>query len=90
MAKSEKQLERYFKGVANHHRILILRTIAKNENITLQGITEITKLEFKNASAHTAKLVAAGLVNKRYMSNFVVHTLSPYGKSMIDVLDLFK
>ena len=89
MSKTPKQLERYFKGVANHHRIAIMKLIAENDNITLQSISETTKISFKNASAHTAKLVAAGLVNKRYMSNFVVHSLSPYGETMLECLNKF-
>jgi len=87
--KNEKQLERHFKGVANHHRIAILRLIEKNEGITLDGITQKLNANFKTMSEHTRKLVYAGLVNKKYKGRAVIHTLSPYGKRFLAFIKSF-
>ena len=87
--KTPKQLERYFKGAANHRRIEILFIIAKREGISLDGITEITKGNFKTISEHTKKLVQAGLVNKKYCGARVEHRLSPYGARFLKFMKSF-
>ena len=64
--KTPKQLERYFKGAANHWRIAILLAVEKNDGITVEGITNMLKGNFKTVSQHTRSLVQAGLLNKNY------------------------
>ena len=44
--KTSKQLERYFKGVANHRRIDILLLVEKSNDITVNGITEKLEANF--------------------------------------------
>jgi len=87
--KTPKQLERYFKGAANHWRIAILLTVQKNEGITVEGITEKLDGNFKNISQHTRRLLQAGLLNKKYRGRQVSHRLSPYGKSFIKFMKTF-
>jgi len=64
--KTAKQLERHFKGAANHHRIDILLLVSESPNITLDGIAEKLNRNFKTISEHTRRLVQAGLLNKKY------------------------
>ena len=90
MAKTAKQLERYFKGVSCHRRIQMLRLIAESKGMTLLELSETLKTNIKTTSEHTARLVKAGLVNKNYRGNFVIHTLSPYGEKMIKVFTEFE
>jgi len=78
--KNSKQLERHFKGIANHRRIDILLLIEKNEDISVEDISEILRTNIKTISQHTKSLVQAGLVNKSYKGRLVQHKLSPYGK----------
>lgn len=87
--KTAKQLERYFKGVANHRRIEILRLIAKNKAISLEGISELLNRNIKTISEHTRRLVQAGLVNKKYQGRLVTHFLSPYGKEFLKFIETF-
>ena len=87
--KTPKQLERYFKGAANHWRIAILLTVEKNEGISVDGITEELAADFKNISQHTRRLVQAGLLNKKYQGRRVIHSLSPYGKLFIRFIETF-
>jgi DNA-binding MarR family transcriptional regulator len=89
MKKTSKQLERHFKGIANHRRIEILFLIEKNEGITLDQITKRLKCNIKTIAEHTRRLVQAGLVNKKYFKNTVKHSLSPYGLKMIKLIKLF-
>jgi len=78
--KTPKQLERYFKGAANHRRIAILFAVEKNDGITVEGIADELETNFKTTSQHTRSLVQAGLLNKKYQGRQVAHSLSPYGK----------
>ena len=87
--KTSKQLERHFKGIANHHRIDILNLVSKNPRITVDGISEKLDCNFKTISEHTRKLVQAGLLNKKYEGTAVAHTLSPYGKKLLRLVKLF-
>ncbi len=87
--KTSKQLERHLKGVANHYRIEILVLVSKNPGITLERIVEELNGNVKTFSEHTRRLVQAGLMNKKYQSRNVVHSLSPYGKIFVQFLKTF-
>ena len=88
--KNSKQLERHFKGVANHRRIEILLAIGESEGITVEGLAERLQCNFKTVSEHTRRLHQAGLMNKKYNGRFVEHSLSPYGKAFADFLKTFR
>lgn len=87
--KDSQKLERIFKGVANHRRIDILNLISKNPGITLDGIAETLDCNFKTISEHSRRLVAAGLINKKYLGKSVTHNLSPYGEKIHKILKTF-
>ena len=82
--KTTKQLERYFKGAANHRRLEILFLIAKHNGLTLEQIAETLNCNMKTISEHTRRLVQAGLLNKKYRGRAVEHSLSPYGQGFVD------
>ncbi|OGI93670.1 hypothetical protein A3A03_00610 [Candidatus Nomurabacteria bacterium RIFCSPLOWO2_01_FULL_40_18] len=88
--KTTKQLERYFKGVANHRRISILLLVLKNPGISVDGISKSLDCNFKTISEHTRRLVQAGLLNKNYRGNVVEHRISPYGKMFCDFISKFQ
>lgn len=87
--KTAKQLERYFKGAANHRRLEILRLVEKHDGATLEQIAEILDCNIKTISEHTRRLVQAGLVNKQYRGRQVAHSLSPYGKKFVNFMTTF-
>ncbi len=89
MRKTPKQLERYFKGAANHWRIAILATVESNNGIALEAIANALGGNFKTISQHTRSLVSAGLLNKKYHGRQVMHSLSPYGKSFLRFMRTF-
>lgn len=88
--KSAKQMERHLKGMANHHRIEILFYVASNSKATLDSIYKALDANKKTIGEHTRRLHLAGLINKRYRSKFVEHTLSPYGKTFVRFLQSFR
>jgi DNA-binding MarR family transcriptional regulator len=88
--KTARQMERHFKGLANHWRISILLLVHKNQDISLDGIVGELKGNIKTISEHTRKLVQAGLLNKSYKGRIVTHSLSPYGQKVVEFIKLFK
>ncbi len=88
--KNSKQLERHFKGVANHCRLDILLLISKAKEISLEHIASELDRNMKTISEHTRRLVAAGLVNKTYKGRKVIHSVSPYGKMIVEFIKSFK
>ena len=87
--KTAKQLERHFKGVANHRRIAILLLVLKDPDITLEAIAENLDCNMKTISEHTRRLVQAGLLNKEYRGRKVEHRVSPYGKIFCTFISRF-
>jgi len=88
--KTAKQLERHFKGIANHRRIDILVLIAQSNGITVEQISKGLDCNFKTVSEHAHRLYRAGLINKEYKGRSVVNTLSPYGKIMYKFIETFR
>jgi DNA-binding MarR family transcriptional regulator len=87
--KTAKQLERYFKGAANHRRIAILLAVEKNQGISVAGLASLLGANLKTVSQHTHALVHAGLLNKQDRGRQVVHSLSPSGKSFLKFMRTF-
>jgi len=84
--KTPKQLERYFKGLANHRRLEILILVSENEGITLDEIAKRLNCNFKTVSEHTRRLLQAGLLRKDYQGRAVCHSLSPYGRMFLEFM----
>ncbi len=87
--KTPRQLERYFKGAANHRRIAILVTVDRYDGITVDALALVLRANLKTISQHTLSLVNAGLLNKQYRGRRVEHHLSPYGKSFLSFMRTF-
>jgi len=82
--KTPRQLERYFKGAANHRRLEVLFLLAEKDGLTLEVIADTIHGNFKTISEHTRRLAQAGLLNKKYQGRQVAHSLSPYGKLFVE------
>ena len=87
--KTPKQLERHFKGAANHRRIAILRAVEQNDGIAVEELAGALGANFKTIPQHTHALVHAGLLNKNYRGRQVAHSLSPYGKAFLRFMRTF-
>jgi len=88
--KNTKELERHFKGIANHRRIEILFLIGRSKGVSLEEISEALNCNFKTTSEHTRRLEQAGLINKRYQGRRVIHSLSNYGRAIYRFIEEFK
>ena len=83
-------MERHLKSIANHHRIDILLLVSRNSGITLEDISEALHANEKTIGEHTRRLHQAGLIDKKYKTRFVEHSLSPYGKTFVQFLKSFQ
>lgn len=88
--KTAKQLERHFKGPANHHRIRVLLLLDKYKSLALEDIVYILEANTATMSEHTRRLELAGLVRKVYIGRQVMHSLSPYGKKFVEFIKSFE
>lgn len=88
--KTVRQLERHFKGIANHWRIDILLFVAAHQGASVDDIAVALRGRFKTISEHTRRLVVAGLLDKKYQGRSVVHALSPYGFQLVDLITTFQ
>ncbi len=88
--KTAKQMQRHFKGMANHHRINILLLVDAHPGVALEQIVESLEANFKTISQHTRALVQSGLMDKQYRGRMVEHRLSPYGKRCAQFIKEFR
>jgi predicted transcriptional regulator len=84
--KDPKELVRLAKGVSNHRRIEIIFLLTKRKSLTMEEISTTLNCNFKTISGHTQKLVQAGLIEKKYLAQNVLHTLTPRGKRFYEFL----
>jgi DNA-binding transcriptional ArsR family regulator len=82
-----KRLERVVKGFSNHWRIEILELLAVHPELCVGQIGEALQIEIRTASEHLRRLVAAGLVLKRYAGREVKHTLTDRAQQILKFLD---
>lgn len=75
-----RELERIAKGYANHRRVQILRLLEKEPDLTLSQVATELGIDFRVASEHIRRMVAGGLVLKRYRGRAVHHALTLRGK----------
>lgn len=87
--KTPKDLERLIRGVSNHRRIQILAYVAKHKNTTMEQLSEALECNFKTISGHTQKLAYAGLIQKKYLGQNVLHSLTEHGKQVHSFLSSF-
>jgi len=88
--KTDHQLERYFKGAANHRRIQILRLLFRKRELSLEAIAEEVEVNLQTIAEHVRRLADAGLIYKKPAGREVRHILSPYGERMVKFFSSFK
>jgi len=88
--KTAKQMERHLKGIANHRRIDVLLLVAREPGIDVETIAEKLSCNYNTLSIHVAKLAQAGLLDKKYKGRRVGHFLTPYGRTFVVFLNLFR
>ena len=88
--KTAKQMERHFKGAANHRRIQVLLLLAYASNLSLEKIARKLGVNLFTMAEHVRRLHQSGLVDKNYHGREVHHSLSPYGKKFVSFLSVIQ
>lgn len=83
---TNRKLETIVKGFANHRRIDILELLEKEPELSLTDISSRLDINFKTASEHIRRLTLAGLLYKTNDANFVLYSLSPRGRVVLEFL----
>jgi DNA-binding MarR family transcriptional regulator len=81
--KTPPELEKIFKGCANHRRIRVLLHVERHPGMSLSDIVEELGGDFKAVAEHARKLSLAGLVSKKKVGSEVQHTLTSRGRSIL-------
>lgn len=68
MQRTEKELEKVLKAIANHRRLAIAAHLKKVKVSTVGDIAEKIQLSFKATSKHLAVLYAADIVEREQVS----------------------
>jgi DNA-binding transcriptional ArsR family regulator len=77
------EVEQILKGVSNHRRLEILELLLDNPGLSILGISEKLKVDFRTISQHTQRLTRSGLVKKKNIGPAVCHTVTTRGKSIL-------
>ena len=72
----ENELEKIFKALANRRRILIIKLLKKNKEMTVGDIARAIKLSFKSTSKHLSVLYLVGIVHKEQRNLQVFYCIS--------------
>ena len=83
---SYQQLEKLFKGVANHRRIQILQLLQNEPSLSLWRIRERVPMGRQTVCEHVRRLATAKLVDKKYKGREVEHTIAPLGQRVLSLL----
>lgn len=83
MKKTNRELERIIKGIANHRRLQVLELLQKEPELSVQEISDKVKSDIKNISSHINKMAVSGLVMKRSDGKSIRHKLTNRGKNIL-------
>lgn len=81
--ESIRHFEQLTRGAAHHRRILALFLIEAYGPLSVEALTHLLKTDYKNTANHLQKLHRGGLIEKSYKGNYVLHSLTSIGRSLI-------
>ena len=87
--KTPKQMERHFKGIANHRRIQIILLVRDKPSISLDKITEVLDANYKTMGGHISRLISSGLISRGQSGERAQYNITPYGKTFCNFIDDF-
>ena len=87
---NEIPVEKIIKGFANKHRLDIISLLEKRPGLSIDNISELLHMEYKNTSAHLYKLSIGGIIDKKYRGATVFHSLTDRGKSILQFVRIIE
>jgi len=85
-----KELEKILKALANHRRLMILKLLKENKELTVGDISEKIKLSFKSTSRHLSVLLSAEMVQREQRKIEMYYSLNsmqkPVSKYIVSII----
>ena len=82
LEKDIKRIERIVKAIADERRLKILYALSK-QKMCVCMLVDLMNCSYSKCSYHVSKLKDAGLIKARKKGNFIIYSLTPFGKRII-------
>ena len=77
-----RDVARVMKVLSSEIRLKILYAMAK-QRMCVCMLTELTECSYSKCSYHISKLREAGLIKSTRKGNYLIYSLTPFGKSIV-------
>lgn len=84
-----KKLEQIIKILADEKRLKILYALAY-QRMCVCMLASLTKCSYSKCSYHISKLKEMGLVKSKHTGNYIIYSLTPYGKKIVKYFEKLK
>lgn len=79
------EMERLFKGAANHRRLEALALLKRRSDLSTEEIVDELDINYQTAAEHLGRLVRSGLAAKYRKGNIARYTLTSVGRAIINL-----
>jgi len=87
--KEIKVVEKVMKILADEKRLKILYALA-HQRMCVCMLADLTKCSYSKCSYHIAKLKEAGLVKSTRKGNYIIYSLTEFGRSIVRHFNKYK
>lgn len=84
-----KEIEKLMKVLADEKRLKILYALY-HQRMCVCMLSELIDCPYSKCSYHIAKLKEMKLVNSKHIGNFIVYSITPYGRKIIRYFEKMK
>jgi len=87
-----KDLEKFFKAVANYRRLKILKHLLSGEKATLEELAQAADLSYRSTSKHLLLLESRGFLSRETLGLKVIYKIAPLRPDdcRLEILKLIK
>jgi len=82
LAKDIKKMEKIIKAIADERRLRILYALSK-QKMCVCMLVDLMDCSYSKCSYHISKLKEAGLIKANKKENFIVYSLTSFGRRII-------
>lgn len=84
-----EKLTEIMKSLADEKRLMILYALA-TQRMCVCMLVELTKCPYSKCSYHITRLKEMGLIESKNLGNYLIYSLTPFGKQMLGYLEKIK
>ena len=87
--KEIKEVEKVMKVLSCNTRLKILYALSE-QRMCVCMLTELTNCSYSKCSYHISKLRKTGIVESRRKGNYLIYSLTPFGRSIVKHFKKYK